>query len=116
MPTADEVASEMNCIHIHMTSDQYWDPYDQTIDAHEAALRASLDQMPHERGRILSPIATIALMAAVQERTTASDLLSKSRSMIHALRRQPRLPVVLESDVRPTFKCATTIQERQDFT
>jgi hypothetical protein len=51
LPTANEVASDDNCIHVHMTSGHTWDPYDESIGHSEASIRASLDQMPRERGR-----------------------------------------------------------------
>ena len=95
-PTTDEVASKMNCIHVHMTSDQYWDPYNRTVDAHKAAVHASLDQMPHERGQVLTPIAMISLLAAVQkEWSKADELFSKSKTMVHASRHQPKHPIVV---------------------
>jgi hypothetical protein len=48
-PTREEITSELDCIHIHMTSDQKWDPYDASMGSTEATLRASLDLLPRER-------------------------------------------------------------------
>jgi hypothetical protein len=31
LPTANEIASDDDCIHIHMTSDHTWDPYDESV-------------------------------------------------------------------------------------
>jgi hypothetical protein len=49
-PTFKEVQSSRDSIHVHMTSDQEWDPYDKTIHHAEQFLRASLAKLPHERG------------------------------------------------------------------
>jgi hypothetical protein len=50
-PTFHEINSEYECTHVHMMSEQQWEPYDNTMDIAEALIRASLDQPPRERGR-----------------------------------------------------------------
>ena len=80
------------------------------VDAHEASLCASLDQMPHERGRVLTPIAMTSLLVAVQkERSMVVEMFSKSKTIVHALRNQPELPIVVESDVEPTLTGAVNV-------
>jgi Reverse transcriptase (RNA-dependent DNA polymerase) len=52
-PTFHEINSEYECTHVHMTSEQVWEPYDNDMETAEASIRASLDQPPRERGREL---------------------------------------------------------------
>lgn len=57
-PTLEEVQSDIDCIHVHMTSDSPWDPYDPTRATDEDAIRRSLESMPRDRGRMLHSISS----------------------------------------------------------
>jgi hypothetical protein len=57
-PTFHEINSEYNCTHIHMTSDQPWDPHDHTNGQHEESIRESLGHPPSERGHTLDAVVT----------------------------------------------------------
>ena len=55
-PTREEVLDPTQCIHVHMTSDQPWDPHNTEAHAEEEAIRASLQAIPPVRGRELSAL------------------------------------------------------------
>ena len=93
-PTFEEVQSERDCIHVHMTSDQVWEPYDTAVGQAEESIRATLDQMPHERGRVISSLSFAGGSAELQ----VESLEAHSRSVVAALRSQPVLPVEVEPD------------------
>ena len=99
-PTFEEVQTDRDCIHVHMTSDQAWDPYDKSVDQAEVSIRATLDQTPRERGRFVSSLITLS-----EEQLEVQSLEAHSASMVAALRSQPILPVQLEPDqLAETFK------------
>jgi hypothetical protein len=100
LPTANKVASDHDCIHVHVTSGHTWDPYNESVGHSEASIRASLGQMPRERGQEMSPIVSIALSAAVREERTLVDKLAASSTLqLAALRSQPTLPVEAEPNM-----------------
>jgi hypothetical protein len=94
-PTFEEVQSDRDSIHVHMTSDQEWDPYDKTIHHHaEQSIRASsLDQLLCERGRFVSSLRYTA------EQSDIEDLEFHSSSVLAGLKSQPTLPVQVEPDL-----------------
>jgi hypothetical protein len=92
-PTHEEVESDRDCIHIHMTSDQPWDPYDQSIHHAEESIRASLDQLPRERGRFVSSLRSTPEQHAIE------SLEAHSVSVVAALKSQPTLPIQVEADL-----------------
>ena len=57
-PTHQEVASDENCIHVHVTSESTWEPYDETFYHDEDTIHLSLDSELHVRGRELNAIST----------------------------------------------------------
>ena len=77
-----------------MTSDQVWEPYDTAVGQAEESIRATLDQMPHERGRVLSSLSFASGSAELQ----VESLEAHSRSVVAALRSQPVLPFEVEPD------------------
>lgn len=98
-PTFQEIQSDKDCIHIHMTSDQPWDPYNTSLEQQEASIRAKLDQMPSERGREVSSL------VCTDERLKFDSLLEQSESVVAALKSQPTLPIQIEPDqLAETFR------------
>jgi len=50
-PTDDEVRSDRDCIHVHMTSEAQWNPYNKTFYTDEYHLRLSLSPEARATGR-----------------------------------------------------------------
>ena len=57
-PTDDEVRSDRDCIHVHMTSEAQWDPYNETFCNDECSLRLSLSPEARTRGQQVHAMST----------------------------------------------------------
>ena len=90
-PTQDEILSEHNCVHIHMTSDTPWDPHDPTLADEEDAIRLSLDPIDPVRGQ-----------ASV---THSLPVAPRSISLITTMRSSAALDV---DSFAPTFDISST--------
>jgi hypothetical protein len=115
MLTDDEVASQLNCIHVHMTSDQPWDPYDMSMGSAKSSLWASLSTMStttslstmsRERGQNR----TVSLMASVRATHSsvaldidafAQVLEASSTVTLAALKTLPVTPCVIHLEAQP---------------
>jgi Reverse transcriptase (RNA-dependent DNA polymerase) len=90
-PTFHEINSEHHCTHVHMTSEQPWDPYGDSMDSAEESLRASLSLPPRERGRNLDAVRT-------SNDTRFTQLQQDSAVAVAALSSQFVPPVRVDSD------------------
>jgi hypothetical protein len=73
-----------------LTSELPWDPYDHTMEQHEASIRASLDHPPSERGHEVD--------AVQSERTPIAHLASESARVLSLMKTQRMIPVEAEED------------------
>ena len=79
----------MTVLHVHMTSDKVWEPHEYTVHNDEEALRASLDYMPRERGRVIQSVHTINSCRS----SAAIDIDSLAESMEQTQVRCPLMPL-----------------------
>jgi len=78
-PTDDEVRSDVDCIHVHMTSDSTWNPHSPEFAKDEAAIKQSLESMPCERGRsVQSTISTTSPLLRPSSPTDVMDFDMKT--------------------------------------
>ena len=105
MPTQAEIESDLDCIHVHMTSDQPWNPDDPTVGDTEDKLRQALDLMPRERGdRAVSLLSTVR-----GERSQIQVLEARSASTVAALRIQPSLPFEIDIEASASVKASSVL-------
>ena len=91
-PTFHEINNEFDCIHVHLTSDREWDPYDPSYQEAEESMRASIGQPPVERERTIGSVN----IERDEAFTKIEELDIESTRVLSALRSQRTIPIEVE--------------------